>query len=150
MKTWLVLLMAILLVGCGSGGKASPPPYVPPIPEPTPEPIPELEPIPEPEPEPDPEPEPCVVTLSWELPTEYEDGLTLDPLDIAILTVYAGRIPDAPDEELAFVVDVDPHLLLYQWVWEPDSVGMWYFTATVTVNEVESRRSNEAVKECAT
>ena len=105
-----LIALSLLMVGCG-GGKTPPAP-----------------------PAPKPEFPACIVTLSWELPTEYEDGTPLDIADIESMTVYTE----------AFTADVNPYLLVWQFVLDESAT----FTATITVNDIESQQSNEAVKEC--
>jgi len=66
--------------------------------------------------------------------------------EIKTVTIYAARMPMATKEDLAFIMDVDPYLLQWQFITlEP---GAWYFRLTVTDNGgLESERSNEKSNE---
>ncbi len=125
------LYVLALLVGCSSGGSNPP---TPPLPDPIPV------------------PQPCDITLRWTNPTHREaddNGIEqpLGPTDLAKLTIYAGRIPNAPDNELAFVYDVsEVYSLMWEFVIEP---GLWWFGATVTdTDDLESGRSGETSRAC--
>ena len=95
----------------------------------------------------------CDVTLTWTNPTHREVNangvkVLLEPTDLAKLTIYAGRIPNAPDNELAFVMDVSE---VYSLMWTMADIesGVWWFGATVTDTlDQESNRSNETSKVC--
>ena len=123
-------ILIVLLAGCSSGGSNPPP-----LPEPTP-----------------PDPQPCEITLHWTNPTHREPNSNgeeelLGPTDLAKLTLYAGRVPNAPDNELAFVYDIEQ---VYSLMWTLEvEPGLWWFGATVTDTiGQESERSDEATKSC--
>ena len=88
----------------------------------------------------------CDRTIGWELPREREHGDYLAEAEIKTVTIYAARIPMAPKDELAFIMDVDPYLLQWQFLMlEP---GAWFFRLTATDNdgeesEISNERSNE-------
>ena len=120
------LFILALLAGCSSGGKGSPPPV--------------------------PNPQPCDITLRWTNPTHREPDTLgveqlLGPTDLAKLTIYAGRIPNAPDNELAFVYDIEQvYVLMWEMTIDP---GVWWFRATVTDTiDQESEKSGEMSKVC--
>jgi len=127
------LYVLAVLAGCSSGG-SNPPPAPDPVPPPVP-------------------PQPCEITLRWTTPTHREadtNGVEelLGPTDLAKLTIYAGQIPNAPDNEIAFVYDVsEVYSLMWTFVIEP---GVWWFGATVTdTADQESDRSGETTRSCS-
>ncbi len=88
----------------------------------------------------------CERTVGWELPREREGGRYLAEAEIKTVTVYAARTPMAPKAELAFIMDVNPYLL--QWQFIALESGAWYFRLTVTDNDgQESEMSNEKSNE---
>jgi len=88
----------------------------------------------------------CDRTIGWELPREREGGDFLADAEIKTVTIYAARTPMAPDNELAFSMDVDPYLL--QWHFTTLDSGNWYFRLTATDNDwLESEKSNERSNE---
>jgi len=88
----------------------------------------------------------CDRTIGWELPREREGGDFLAQAEIKTVTIYAARTPMAPDNELAFIMDVDPYLL--QWQFQVLDPGVWYFRLTATDNKgLESKQSNERSNE---
>ena len=88
----------------------------------------------------------CDRTIGWELPREREGGDYLAEAEIATVTIYAAHTPMAPDDELAFIMDVDPYLLQWQFLMlEP---GAWFFRLTATDSDgEESEMSNERSNE---
>ena len=88
----------------------------------------------------------CHQTISWQLPTEREGGAYLPPFEIKFVTLLAARMPSAPRNELAFIMDLDPHLL--QWRFTALDPGTWYFRLTATDNDGrESKMSSETSNE---
>ena len=84
----------------------------------------------------------CERTIGWELPGQRENRTDLNRSSIKTLTIYAAQVPISEVTQLAFTMDVDPFLLM----WEFDNLdpGPWYFRMTVTDKEgLESRMSNE-------
>ena len=121
------LCVIAVLAGCSSGGSNPPTP-------------------------PKPIPQPCEITLRWTNPTHREPNAfgveePLGPTDLSKLTIYAGHIPNAPDNELAFVYDISQvYSLMWQFDIEP---GVWWFRATVTdLAEQQSDKSDGTSRTC--
>lgn len=100
-----------------------------------------------------PNPVRCDATIRWTNPTHREanaQGIEapLGPTDLEKLTVYVGSTSMAPNDELAFILDV---FQVYSLMWTIADLdpGEWFFQLTVTDTiGQESNRSNESTRTC--
>ena len=57
----------------------------------------------------------CDLTMRWRLPKERESGYRLSSTEIKIVTIYASQSPINFGGVPTFIMDVDPHVLLWQF-----------------------------------
>lgn len=148
----LTLVVPLFLAACGgSGGKGSAPPIVEPPPPP-----PVMCEWDDTIPADDPacvEP-PCEYTVTWENPTEREDGTLLDPDELVAATVYFFRLPEAPREHEFVLGEIPPYVLRFTHVTGPENRGIQYFLHMTVSNldadgnPQESEPSNQVTKTC--
>jgi hypothetical protein len=88
----------------------------------------------------------CDQAVNWRLPKERENTLSLRPSEIKTVTIYAAQSPISAEDVPAFIMDVDAHLL--RWQFQALESTYWYFRLTVTDNDgLESVMSNERSNE---
>ena len=88
----------------------------------------------------------CDLTVHWRLPKESESGIRLSPNEIKIVTIYASQSPINFGGVPTFIMDVDPHVLL--WQFNNLDPTAWYFRLTATDKDgresmMSIERSNE-------
>jgi len=112
-------MITFLAAGCGGNGSPSAPP---------------------------PSPQLCDRTVRWTNPTEDIADNPLGPTDLIHATLYVGQIPNAPDNEVAYIVVMDA----YNLAWELTDIapGTYWVRLTVSNKEGESDKSNEASFTC--
>lgn len=119
MKTISLILVMLLLTGCSGDNTPTPPPPPPP-------------------------PANCGATLSWVIPTEYEDQTPLPIEEIDYYTIYINL--GGPENVLMEIRVADKNLI--SWEVKDQAAGSIQFNMTATaVNGLESIWSNSVVKE---
>ncbi len=88
----------------------------------------------------------CDLTMRWRLPKERESGYRLSSTEIKIVTIYASQSPINFGGVPTFIMDVDPHVLLWQFNYLDPT--FWYFRLTATDKDgresmMSIERSNE-------
>ena len=88
----------------------------------------------------------CDLTVRWRLPKEREGGIRLSATEIKIVTIYASQSPINIGDVPTFIMDVDPHVLLWQFNYLDPT--FWYFRLTATDKDgresmMSIERSNE-------
>ena len=97
-------------------------------------------------PPPLPPPELCDHTVRWANPVEDINGNILGPTNLTHATIYVGQIPNAPDNEIAYTLDIDAYAL--SWELRDQPPGTYWLRLTVSNMRGESDKSNESGFSC--
>ncbi len=95
---------------------------------------------------PPPPPQPCDHTVRWQNPMFDVDENPLGPTDLKHATIYVGRIPNAPDNELEYIVVMDAYNLA--WTLREQPPGTYWVRLTVSNEAGESDKSNQTSFTC--